>query len=130
MASLQDAAKRKLLKSESFAPPQGVRDTASRALEMRRKYKRGGLTAEEASKQGIGSGVVRATNLASGDKVTYETIKRMVAYFARHASDKKAEGFNQGEKGWPSAGRIAWDLWGGDDGKRWAESIVKRVEKK
>jgi len=49
-----------------------------------------------------------------------------VSFFARHEVDKKAEGFNQGEDGYPSNGRIAWALWGGDAGKSWAEKIANQ----
>jgi hypothetical protein len=45
----------------------------------------------------------------------------MVSYFARHEVDKTGAGFQQGEPGYPSAGRIAWALWGGDAGRAWAE---------
>ena len=33
-----------------------------------------------------------------------------------------AEGFHGGEDGYPSPGRVAWDAWGGDPGRDWAES--------
>jgi hypothetical protein len=46
------------------------------------------LTTQEAGKQGIGSGVARATSLANGEKVSYETIKRMAAFFSRHEKNK------------------------------------------
>ena len=42
---------------------------------------------------------------------------------------KQAEGFSPGEKGYPSNGRIAWALWGGDAGKSWSEKIVKQSER-
>jgi transcriptional regulator with XRE-family HTH domain len=41
---------------------------------------------------------------------------------AQRALDWKAEGFNAGEDGFPSPGRVAWDLWGGDAGFRWSTS--------
>ena len=50
----------------------------------------------------------------------------MRSFFARHEVDKEAEGFRPGEKGYPSNGRIAWALWGGDAGKRWADAIAER----
>jgi hypothetical protein len=53
----------------------------------------------------------------------------MVSFFARHEVDKKAEGFSQGEKGYPSAGRVAWDAWGGDAGNSWAESIAAKLNR-
>lgn len=43
-------------------------------------------------------------------------------------SIKKAEGFRQGEKGFPSNGRIAWDLWGGDVGRAWAKRKKREFE--
>jgi hypothetical protein len=52
----------------------------------------------------------------------------MRSYFARHEVDKQGEGFNRGEPGYPSAGRIAWALWGGDAGKTWAEGIINDLE--
>jgi hypothetical protein len=113
---------------DSFVPPKTVQAIAARALEMRREYGRGGLTTQEAGKGGIGSGVARASTLSAGKGVSLDTAKRMVAYFSRHAKDKDAEGFRQGEKGYPSAGRVAWDLWGGDAGKTWAEGVVKKAE--
>jgi len=54
----------------------------------------------------------------------------MVSFFARHEVDKKAEGFTQGEKGFPSAGRVAWDAWGGDAGQSWANGIARTLDSK
>ena len=48
--------------------------------------------------------------------LSIETIKRMNSYFSRHEVDKDATGWKQGEEGFPTAGRIAWELWGGDSG--------------
>jgi predicted ATP-dependent serine protease len=64
--------------------------------------------------------------LSNGKSVSYDTVKRMKAYFDRHSVDKDAQGFRQGEPGYPSAGRIAWALWGGDAGYRWSKSIVSK----
>lgn len=53
----------------------------------------------------------------------------MVSYFARHEIDKQGEGWSPGEDGYPSAGRIAWALWGGDPGRSWAEAIVAELDR-
>jgi hypothetical protein len=53
----------------------------------------------------------------------------MSSFFARHAVDRDASGFRLGEKGYPSAGRVAWDAWGGDAGRSWANAIVARAER-
>jgi hypothetical protein len=52
----------------------------------------------------------------------------MKAYFDRHEIDKQGKGWSPGEDGYPSNGRIAWALWGGDPGWSWAKNIVKRSE--
>jgi hypothetical protein len=52
----------------------------------------------------------------------------MVSFFARHEGNKQADGFNPGEDGYPSAGKIAWLLWGGDAGKRWAEKVKGQMD--
>jgi HK97 family phage prohead protease len=93
-----------------LTPPQGVREEAERGLEWRREYNRGGTAV----------GVARARDLANGRTLSIETIRRMLSYFARHEVDKQGEGWSPGEDGYPSAGRIAWALWGGDPGRSWA----------
>ena len=106
--------------AESFSPPSSVQSAARRGLELRKKHGKGGLTTQEAGKQGIGSGVARATSLANGEKVSYETIKRMAAFFSRHEKN-----FAGGED---DAGFISMVLWGGDAGRAWASRIIKMVE--
>jgi len=78
------------------------------------------LTTQEAGKQGIGSGVARAASLANGESLSYETIKRMSAFFSRHEKNKSG-----GEN---DAGFISMLLWGGKGGGQWARSIIKKVE--
>jgi hypothetical protein len=80
------------------------------------------LSTQEAGKQGIGSGVARASDLAGGGKVSYATIKRMAAFFSRHRKN-----FSGGED---DAGYISMLLWGGKAGERWARSIIEKVEGK
>ena len=106
--------------AESFAPPAAVRAAARRGLELRKKHGKGGLTTQEAGKQGIGSGVARAGDLADGGKISYATIKRMSAFFSRHEKNKSG--------GEDDAGYIAWMLWGGDAGRSWANRIIKMME--
>lgn len=97
-----------------------MRAAARRGLELRKKYGKGGLTTQEAGKQGIGSGVARAGDLAGGSGISFATIKRMAAFFSRHEKNKSG-----GEN---DAGYIAWQLWGGDAGRAWASRIIKMVE--
>ena len=101
-----------------FTPPADVQEEAQRGLDWRAEHGRGGTEV----------GVARARDLSNGVSVSPETIRRMVNYFTRHKVDKEAEGFERGEDGYPSAGRIAWALWGGDAGQRWANSIRDRMD--
>jgi len=104
--------------SDSFKPTKGMVDEAERALKWRKEFKRGGTAV----------GIARARDIANGRNLPYKTVKRMKAFFDRHQSDSKAQGYRPGEKGFPSNGRIAWALWGGDAGYTWAKDIVSRVE--
>jgi hypothetical protein len=112
--------------ADSFVPPQAVRDTARRGLDLRKEWGRGGLSNAEASEQGIGSGVQRATNLANGDAVSLDTIQRMANFFSRHEKNRGA-GEKEGDGG-PTAGYIAWQLWGGDAGRTWANRILREQD--
>lgn len=111
----------------TYTPPQAVRSAAAHGLELRDKWKRGGLSNAQASEEGIGSGVQRAVNLKNGDALSLMTVKRMHAFFSRHqknyAPDKKEP------DGGPTAGTIAWYLWGGNAGKSWADGIVADAAK-
>ena len=51
----------------------------------------------------------------------------MVSYFARHTVDKRAPNFGNEDN--PSAGYIAWLLWGGDAGEGWCETLKAKMEK-
>ncbi|MGB6117157.1 MAG: hypothetical protein WBF87_02960, partial [Mesorhizobium sp.] len=63
--------------------------------------------------------------LARRDAQTLAMIRRMVSYFARHEVDKRGRNF--GNTADPSAGHIAWLLWGGDEGRAWALEIKARL---
>ena len=107
-------------------PPKAVRAAAKKGLELRKKFKRGGLSSRVAGKLGIGSGIVRASNLARGMNMSPRTIQRMSNYFSRHKHDKRP-GWNNPKK--PSNGYIAWLLWGGDAGRRWAREVLGKMKR-
>ena len=67
--------------------------------------------------------------MATGTDITPEKAVKMRAWLARHESDKKGEGYEPGEPGFPSAGRLAWALWGGDPAVPWSNKIVRQMEK-
>jgi len=111
----------------TFKPPESVRSAARRGLELREKWKRGGLDNSQASGQGIGSGVQRAVNLKNGDAISLATVKRMAAFFSRHQKNYRPD--EKAPDGGPTAGTIAWLLWGGNAGKSWANGVVNDIEK-
>jgi HK97 family phage prohead protease len=100
-----------------FTPRSGVREEAARGLEWRREFNRGGTEV----------GVARARDLSNGVSISPDTARRMKAYFDRHEIDKQGQGFSPSEQGFPSAGRIAWALWGGDAGQAWANKLVRQL---
>jgi HK97 family phage portal protein len=95
-----------------FRPTEAMRTAAQRALDWKAEGFDGGTRI----------GLARANQIVNGEKLSEDTILRMYSFFSRHEVDKKAEGFNSGEEGFPSPGRVAWDLWGGDAGFRWSTS--------
>lgn len=104
--------------TDTFTPPADVAAAAKRGLELRAEQ-------PPSNRGGTAVGIARAKQLANRDPVSLSVIKRMVSFFARHEVDKKGEGWGKDSKGYQ-----AWLLWGGDPGRRWAESILRRAEKK
>jgi HK97 family phage prohead protease len=100
-----------------FTPPAGVREEAAKGLAWRSEYGRGGTAV----------GVARARDLSNGVNISPETARRMKAFFDRHQGNKQAEGWSPGEAGFPSNGRIAHALWGGDAGQAWANKLVRQI---
>ena len=107
--------------AETFRVPAGVQDEAKKAL--------GWIADGHAGSGFTPVGKKRASDLAAGHPVSAETILRMYSFFKRHEVDKQAEGFNSGEDGFPSAGRVAWSAWGGDAGFAWSTRIRNQISK-
>jgi hypothetical protein len=106
--------------SRMYTIPKGAQEEAKRGLEWRKEHNRGGTSV----------GVNTARTLEKGGQIGIEKVRHIAKYFPRHEIDKKATGYQPGEKGFPSRGRIAWALWGGDTAWRWARAIVERENKK
>ena len=101
----------------SLNVPAAVKSEAKRGLDWHKQYNRGG----------IGPGQQTARMLMS-NTMTIARVRKMRAFLARHEVDKQGKGFRQGEEGYPSAGRIAWALWGGDAGVSWSNKVMRQVE--
>lgn len=109
--------KMRTMRAESYSPPASAVANAKRGLKLRKEYGRGGLSPSEAKAQGIDSGVTRAKHIASG-KVSKHDVRRMSA-FNRHRKNYRPE--KKMPDGGPTAGTIAWLLWGGTSGVNWAK---------
>jgi HK97 family phage major capsid protein len=107
---LQEKAKM----ADSYKPTGGMVSEAQKGLDWRSEFGRGGTEV----------GIARARDIVNGKNLPLDTVKRMYSFFSRHEVDKQAEGFSPGEEGYPSNGRIAWALWGGDAGFSWSRKIV------
>ena len=102
-----------------YTIPAGVQEEAQKALDWHKEHKRGGTPV----------GMNTARTLAKGGQIGIEKIRHIAKYFPRHEVDKKGKGWAPGEDSFPSNGRIAWALWGGDAAWRWSRAIVERDNK-
>ena len=93
--------------------PTSVRNNAKRGIELNKKVN---------NKCATQVGKVRAQQLANGEAISVETIKRMVSYLSR-----AEEYYEEGDTS--SCGYISYLLWGGKSAKRWAESKLKELGK-
>mgnify|MGYP000208608958 CR=1 FL=1 len=100
----------------AFTPTEAIARNAARGLELRRRFGRGGTEA----------GLARARDLKNRHHLLPTTIKQMHAYFARHKIDKRSKDWGNEEN--PSAAYIAWLLWGGDEGRDWAEEKRRTLD--
>ncbi len=103
--------------AETYTPTTGMASAAKRALAWR----------EEGYPGGTLVGLARANQLKNREPLSASVVLRMHSFFSRHEVDKRATGFNSGEEGFPSKGRVAWDLWGGDGGQTWAEAKRNQI---
>jgi len=101
-----------------YSPPIAVQNTAKRALKWIAEGLAGaGFTAV---------GRARAEQLASGRDISADVVNRISSYLARHSVDKQATGFNAGEEGYPSPGRVAFDSWGGQAAQEWVTGLNEK----
>lgn len=103
--------------AESYSDyPDSVKNNAKAAL----KY---------ADENGWGScgtdvGKQRANQLAKGEPISLDTIKRMYSFLSRHKENAdKSKGYDDG------CGQLMYDAWGGASALSWAESKINQAEK-
>jgi HK97 family phage prohead protease len=105
-----------------YSPPAGVAVAAKRAL----KWIADGLAGDGFTAVGR----ARAEQLASGADISADVVNKIISFLARHSVDKQATGFNAGEDGFPSHGRVSWDAWGGDAAQEWVNGLDAKMNKR
>jgi hypothetical protein len=103
--------------AKTYKPTSGMASAARRALKWKSEGKAGGTLV----------GLARANQLKDRDPLSANVVLRMYSFFSRHEVDKKATGFYSGQEGFPSKGRVAWDLWGGDGGYSWSSAKRNQI---
>jgi len=102
-----------------LTPTDGMAKEAQKALDWRKDGFDGGTPV----------GLARARQLVNKQELSPSTVRRMHSFFSRHEVDKQGEGFSPGEPGFPSNGRVAWALWGGDPGQTWARAKSETLDR-
>ena len=109
------------LDKKDRVPPESAKNNAKRVLEWRKKYGNQvkGMTSV---------GWTRANQLASGNPLSDDVIKRM-AQFERHRKNAKIDPKYKNEP-WRDNGYVAWLGWGGSTGIGWAKRMSNKIKKK
>jgi capsid protein len=103
---------------DGYVPNDAMAANAKRALDVREK--------KPASQRGMTAvGLARARDIINKRALSADTVRRMKAYFDRHEVDKQGATWDEQGKGWQ-----AWNGWGGDAGRTWANAIVERLNRK
>lgn len=105
--------------AETYLPPLSARNNARRVLKWREQHgdEVQGMTAV---------GWRRASQLASGDRVSEDIVKRMASFNRHRKNAKVAPEYKRTP--WRDAGHVAWLGWGGTSGVEWAMRISKRLQ--
>jgi len=73
---------------------------------------------------GTDVGKQRANQLANGEPISLDTVKRMYSYLSRHEVDlESSKGYGDG------CGKLMYDSWGGKSALSWAKSKINQEEK-
>jgi HK97 family phage portal protein len=119
------AGEDKAIADVDLEPTEEMAALAERGLKLREEYGRGGTEV----------GVARARDIKNRSNLSPETVGRMANFFGRHRVDLDAPAADPGHEDYPSAGVIAWLLWGGDPadpdgaGAAWAERKMDELER-
>jgi len=100
--------------------PAAAKKNAKKALDWRDEHGREEVDA------GTAVGWTRANQLAKGEKISADTIKRM-ASFNRHRKNSSIKAELKGTP-WKDKGYVSWLIWGGDEGVDWAMKKSKELD--
>ena len=104
-----------------FRIPAGVKKQAEIGLRWSREYNRGGTSV----------GKNTANYLINNSDAAPRQVRHIARYFPRHEVDLRTPANSKpGADGYPGAGLIAWKLWGGDEGRRWATKLVEAMNRR
>ena len=95
--------------------PDSVKNNAKRALKWAEENGWGSC--------GTAVGKQRANQLANGEPISLDTIKRMFSYLSRHAPD-----LNSSKSYEDGCGKLMYDAWGGKSALSWAKTRISREE--
>lgn len=104
---------------KTYKPNKAMMEQARQGLQWKKEGRSGGTII----------GITRARQLLRRDNLSEKTVKRMYSFFKRHEVDKQSDGFYPGSSKYPSPGRVAWSLWGGDAGFKWSTEHRNKMEK-
>jgi hypothetical protein len=105
-------------KPVGLTPPPAARKAFARGLKLYEEG-RGG--------DGLQPATIRwARKVVAGEALTEEKLRKMNAWFARHAVDKRPGWDKAGEE---TPGFVAWLLWGGDAARDWAKRKVDELDR-
>ena len=100
--------------------PAAAKKNAQMAIDWKEKYGRDEVPA------GTPVGWARAHQLAKGEKISADTVKRMSAFNRHRKNSKIAPEYK--DTPWKDNGYVAWLIWGGDAGVDWAMNKSKEID--
>jgi hypothetical protein len=100
--------------------PAAASKNAQMAIDWKEKYGRDEVEA------GTAVGWARAHQLAKGENLSADTVKRM-ASFNRHRKNSTIDPELK-DTPWKDKGYVSWLIWGGDEGVDWALEKSKEIE--
>jgi phosphopantetheine adenylyltransferase len=105
---------------KTYKPPAGAKAAAKKALKWKEQH-------GDEVKAMTQTGWTRANQLASGESLSYDTVKRMHSFFSRHSGNEKISAENK-DTPWKDNGYVSFLGWGGSEGKSWAEKIINKKD--